>query len=338
MTFQESGIARKLAILNAIYQSSPPPSLEEIARSAGYRVAPTERALRQLIEQGIVRQEGDNYDIPLVWVSDVGTVLSTIKPWLHAKTESFYEIARDAAQIILTKSWAEARVEDVLLYGSTLQSKTPRDIDLVVFHSGGQLAEFEPTEYAQETKPGSQPIHDLTPDDPQTTRLDAYNTLSRLGYRKSLADNVVRLIGDRIAALDAGSPVSEEDIALVLRVWRNELTESTLGAVRDIHGIASVFDIHVMHTGLLGWKLPEDRAEKMKARGYNEQQIRQEIAHGMQHYAQLRNTAIQSCRDPTFWHSVFSEGKLYDKRAHDFSLGIEEKYPGALKLFETESR
>lgn len=279
---------------------------------AGYRPAPTVRALQQLVAQGIVRQDDGKYELGNDQLGEVLAALRVVNPWLQAQTESFYEIARDAAKIILTNSWAEARVEDVLLYGSTLRSESPRDIDLVIFHRGGhKLAEFEKSEYAAEAGKAidAQPIPDLPSDDVTTTRLDSYRTLSKLGYKIGLDDNVVRLIGDRIATLDAGS-VSEEGVASALRIWEPELTEFTIGARLDIHGIAHIFDVHVMHTGLL------DQSGS---------------------YTPYRDEAIHSCRDPTFWHRVLSEGRLYDRTTHDFSLGIEDKYPGALKLFEVQS-
>jgi predicted nucleotidyltransferase len=48
----------------------------------------------------------------------------------------------------------------------------------------------------------------------------------------------------------------------------------------------------------------------------------------------LRMCAIDACRDSTFWSTILSEGKIYDKSTHDFSLRVEDKYPGAAELFK----
>ena len=47
----------------------------------------------------------------------------------------------------------------------------------------------------------------------------------------------------------------------------------------------------------------------------------------------VRKYAVDSCRDPTFWFTILSEGRIYDRNTHDFSIKVEDKYPGALDLF-----
>ncbi|MBI2549021.1 hypothetical protein HYW21_06755 [Candidatus Woesearchaeota archaeon] len=300
--YQESIVLRNLAVLKRLTKSDA--SLDEIASSAGYRARPVERSLRLLSQQGLVEQIDGVYRF-CGDASQVGIALQLIDPWLNSANESFYEIARDTAAILHGKSWANARLEGVLLYGSTLRSDKPRDIDLVILHSGSKLIEFTPSRYADE---GTKEIYDVEPDHPSTRRLDAWSTLSTLGYRgKSdydIKNRAVRFVGERIESLDAGS-VPEERVQSFMS--SRECPEADVAAYLDIYGVSNVFDVHVLHTGLLG-----DQG------------------------AEQRSRAIASCNDPTFWHRVLSEGKLYDPKVHDFTLTIEEKYPGALQLFAAE--
>ncbi len=51
-------------------------------------------------------------------------------------------------------------------------------------------------------------------------------------------------------------------------------------------------------------------------------------------FEETRCYAVMQCTDPTFWASILEEGRLYDRETGDFSIPLEEKYPGAVDLFE----
>ncbi len=53
-----------------------------------------------------------------------------------------YDAARQIASIILRDSDTEAGITDLLLYGSTLTSPTPKDLDLLIIHFGQLLASY----------------------------------------------------------------------------------------------------------------------------------------------------------------------------------------------------
>ena len=279
-------------------------TIDELTSMTGYRPSQVQTAVEFLSASGIVQRNGSAYTSLLddVFLNDT---LNLLGPWMTRDTAEFYDVARDVAHIILAGSDPRAHVTDVMLYGSALSSFSPRDIDLIVFHDGLELQEFQVSKYAKEAAGAgiAENLHDLDASDPRTTRLPAFDVLRTLGSHSLAEPYVVSLVGKRIQHFDAGS-VDDAEIDLA----RKKLDRSTdsIDTECDIHGINNVFDLHVMHVGLL------------KARGLD-------IA---------RHAAIRSCKDPTFWHRALSSGKLYDPVVKDFATSIEEKYPGALSLFD----
>lgn len=57
------------------------------------------------------------------------------------ETKQFHSLAQGVAKIILENSWEANEVRSVLLYGSTLKSPSPRDIDLLILHFMGASLE-----------------------------------------------------------------------------------------------------------------------------------------------------------------------------------------------------
>ncbi|HZX11934.1 MAG TPA: hypothetical protein VFE88_00550 [Candidatus Nanoarchaeia archaeon] len=330
--FHDQAILRKLSILHrlALGERATP---EELATTTGYRTTQVKRSLEQLAQQGIITklhsQEG-HYLINQNYATPVLAAWIFIKTWIEP-TANFLDIARDSARAILTRSWSRCQVEDVLLYGSTLSSDHPRDIDLLILHQGDLLSSFERSIYFEER---SKPIPDLTAGDPKTTRFNAYDILRRLGYGDHLPKDqtVVRIVSERIAPLHAGK-VSQDKIKQWTRYTEEDGFDIT--ACLDINGVANVFDIHAMHTGLLD----DRRAARKKAEGYrflikDEAEIEECAARNFEEFSSWREEAIASSMDPTFWHRVLSQGKLYDLEKNDFTIPIETKYPEALRLFE----
>ena len=212
-----------------------------------------------------------------------------------------------------------------MLYGSTLNGEDPRDIDMVLLHSGYVLKEF--SRYA------SSKMYDVEPETEADARISSWCIFNQLGYRVDESDSVTKAVGKLIEGLGAGT-VTDEEIDEKRReheeCWKpnhrfgedEEELDLMEGAPEfdaefdlDIHGISKVFDIHVLNTDLL--RNPEDEVLREGVQG-------------------RRQGVIDSCGDLTYWYTVLSEGRLYDKRTHDFSILVEDKYPGALELFPSE--
>ncbi len=328
---QGAGIVmRNLRILEALQKG--PERLETIAENAGYLPQQVRRGLRQLEEQGIVaEQQGieestaapDNGLYAAV-NGDAARVLDMVTPWIEAARESFYEIAKDAARIIMTKSWEGAHIQDVLLFGSTLTSDKPSDIDLLILHSGGhKLVDWDI--YDNDALANIQ--YDAQPDAPGNTRYDGFEVLMNAGYQEGADrhDTVVKHIGERIAHLEMGT-LSEDRLR---RARENPQSHSYM----DVHGIANLFDVHVLNTHLLGVE-PNRPGGWLGFMGatYTEEGKARVIAE----WDEERARTIASCEDPMYWHTILSTGKLFDVKTGDFTVGIEDKYPGVLELFPSE--
>jgi predicted nucleotidyltransferase len=289
---------RNLRIIEALQIRGA--TLETLAENLGYLPQQIRRGLTQLEQQGIVAEDQNHYQL----LDDSTDPLTRmIQPWIQTARESFYDIAQDAARLLLTKSWHEARVEDVLLFGSTLTKKQPGDIDLVILHSGYRFKEFDRYDIIEEEK---RPSYDKPASDPDNARRDAYTHLRCAGYLDELADSVARHVGDRIAHMELGTESPE-----TVQAVEGSLPDHA-HAIIDVYGIENLFDIHVLHTKLL-----TDRVGQ---------------------FATKRDEAITQSDDPGYLHRVLSTGKLFDRKTDDFTLTIEDRYPGALELFPVMER
>ncbi len=47
-----------------------------------------------------------------------------------------------------------------------------------------------------------------------------------------------------------------------------------------------------------------------------------------------RNDKIRRCTDRTFWPSILESGRIYNKETRHFDMRINDKYPGAVELFQ----
>ncbi len=216
----------------------------------------------------------------------------------------YYEIARDTAEIILTKSWKEVRVKDVMLFGSTLRWKQdhnviPNDIDMLIMHNGGDLYEFDWDIY------GSLKDWVQKSDEPVAKgnkRYDAYVIFFRLGFKEWSKENAV------VESRKGKGFVADSALQNILRrVERLGIRPpSSVTRFDDRDFFAKMFDVHVLSTGLFG----ED--------SYAERN---------------REEAINSCRDRTFWYTVLRTGKIYNPKGQDFNVHVEERYPGILSFF-----
>ena len=207
------------------------------------------------------------------------------------------EIARDTAKIIIEDSWESSRIRDVLLYGSTLRSGVPEDIDLLIIHGGLKFGSF--------SLPNSDiPSKDLRLDRPvgeDNPRDYSSVILSNCGYkegREFMEDNVYKKL--------------------------ERLLEERYGFIYpDSSLVDDLFDVNILSTKILDVNASDDDLmDHVWDWGTHK-----DISYN------ARERAIESCRDPTFWHTILSGGRIYDMDKQDFTIGVEEKYPGALDLF-----
>ncbi len=229
----------------------------------------------------------------------------------------FYEIAKDAAEIIHEKSWEGHRVKDVLLYGSTLNSDSPSDIDLLIIHDSIKLKDF--SIYTDKPLKVDEPVGK------ENARERSYSIFHQLSYKyeERRNDTVVAAIGKRIAPLNLGTCTNEEIKKAdekYRKIFENVFPDKfDVSNVIDLYGIDNIFDVHVLHTKAL----IDDSGKK-----------RESIS--VKTPSEIRKEAIESCKDKKFWHTILSEGRIYDKSTHDFSQTVEEKYPRALSLFPSK--
>lgn len=320
--FTENLVLRNLAILQTLVKGNA--TLEELAAEAKCAVGSLSGPLRMLREQGLVAEGSGSYS--LAEGKKTEEILAMVAPWASYFNASFYDIAKDTAKIILEKSWEEVKVEGVMLFGSTLRRDNPNDIDLLILHSGNKLSPY--TRYSE--REGKMQYD--APTGKGNVRERSFNLLRYTGYRIDSNERAVAHIGRRIEQLGAGPALSE-------RV-QQDIEERGADVVcndEDIYGIETVFDVQAMSTALLGDAKPlELEARTHAAYGSDENREREYQDYWRylrKRIAGERQDAVKNCRDPTFWHTILSEGRLYDPARHDFTIPIEEKYPGALALF-----
>jgi len=308
----ENLVMRNFSVLERLAQSDA--TLTELAQSAKCRQGDLSSSIQILQDQELVSQSGERYE--LADREATTRIIETINPWIAYFNGKFYDIAKDTAKAIHEKSWGANGVVDVMLYGSTLTSKSPKDIDLLVIHDGGRLRPFSPYSTLRVDEPVGK----------ENARDSAYGIFRQLGYKTEGRgnDSVAVAVGKRIAGLGAGN-FTEEEIAEKTKDWERVSREifkfhdePDVSNSYDVHGINNIFDVIVLHAGAL----MADANEQVAGR------------YGT--ITGMRNSAVESCRDPTFWHTILSEGRIYDREKHDFSLRVEDKYAGAVDLFPSK--
>lgn len=219
------------------------------------------------------------------------------------------QIAQEAARLCFEYSYHDAMLRDVLLFGSTLrQNKDPEDIDLVILHKGWKLEEFDKDPYGE--KKDAKPKHDK-PIGEDNLRQHSSAIFHQLGYRNIEEFDYFEF---RNTWDEEHGQANREDFQAAFEkaqedYWvRRSLNSVDTQIIKLVYprSVDDIFDVHVLSTVLFG----DER----------------HIEHG-------RREAMRSCRDPTFWYTVLTEGRLYDSSTKDFTLEVDEKYPGATELF-----
>mgnify|MGYP004001083087 FL=1 len=254
--------------------------------------------------------------------------------------ENPLEIAGDVARVILEESYRKG-VKDVLLFGSAIRGEEPKDLDLLALHNLYELNKFGMfTKYNEKT-------HRVEPDldkniedqrfmamhileamgsknidDPRDVKQFLYDHFHSNKFDLGLirSDNVfsgnvqfrcsqygLGLIDVEIKSGSAYSEVLEKVFDEVDKAVAKDLVLTKVAALMEARGLGleENLDLHAMNNGLLVPKGVRDRT-----------------------------LAIKQCRDPTFWHSILSEGRLYNLDSGKFEVPVGDKYPQALDLFK----
>lgn len=234
----------------------------------------------------------------------------------------FYNTAKDVARIIREKSYDDHHIVEVMLYGSTLRNKSPRDIDLLIIHEGSNLKTFSPY---------SRLIFDNAVTKDENARDSAFLIFKNLGYKTQKEDSVLNAVCNRVSKIDIET-LAKEEISETDKTWRGrykreytkEWIESWRISPTDILKINAIFDVNVLHSRIL-----------KPYPGYDPNGIL-DPEHHLEVFHSLKKEAIKRCRDPTFWYTILSEGRIYDLDKNDFSLKVEDKYPEALSFFPSK--
>jgi hypothetical protein len=313
--FHENLVMRNLNVLVRLTQGEA--TLEELAKTTKCRVGDLGSSIRILQDQGLIQHSEGKYR--LMDRDRTQQVLQTINPWISYFNGAFHDIAKDVAKIIFEKGYEDRRVVDVMLYGSALTSPSPSDIDLLIIHNhGAKMKCFSPYETLRVDEPVGE----------NNARDSAFGILRKLGYKYEGKgnDSVVAAVGERIAGLGMGRYTAGE-IDGESREWERtsrevfEYTDKPNVATNiDLYGIEGLFDINVLDALFLQRTVPNAREDS--------------AVHSM--VPSMREEAIKSCRDQTFWHTILTEGRLYDRAKHDFTIRVNDKYPGATDLFPSK--
>jgi hypothetical protein len=273
------------------------------------------------------------------------------------------DLARHIAAIILESAYRKSYgngfygVHDVLLFGSAVRGEPAEDIDMLIVHNTKELQEFslDPyTLYLDGIKPkeavthADQPVsaknntreipgiilkdmgcpvlkNRKNPDAPELVELIYLDGFWEL-VPESLQDVLPPFVLDEdgrnnLARYDQFRDAyglwyeqhGTEDVLFKDAVYKQFFeihVDTQVKALLDSQGleISSTLDLHVMHFNALSRS------------GKRWRKKRQELIH-------------KKCRDPTFWYTVLSEGRLYDPTVGDFVTEIGDKYPRALEYF-----
>ena len=88
---------------------------------------------------------------------------------------------------------------------------------------------------------------------------------------------------------------------------RSRMVSTKVKALMEEHGLNldEVLDLHVMNVGLLSAGEMQDE----------------------------RDIVVAQCTDPTFWNTVLTTGRLYNRDSGKFEIPVDQKYEGASQLF-----
>lgn len=263
------------------------------------------------------------------------------------------DIAQEVAKIILEHSYRiedsrfpifNQSVKDVLLFGSALE-KEGHDVDLLAIHNLSCLKKYGViTKYDDKE---SCVVPDLNPE-------------------KTFEDGVYR--ASSILDSIGGKTFNDESFTVIFTL-KELFRERILPNLEEISPAGTVYrgkKIEIPYVGKIEFKdaetkykamdqfdrIVKDRIEEMrvikkiedlfKSCGFETREINSILDLQIMHQDLLfpdkmqeeRELAIKQCRDPTFWYTVLSFGRLYNPDSGKFEAPITDKYPHALELFK----
>ncbi len=255
-------------------------------------------------------------------------------------------LAESVAKCIVEDSYqslifSDKTVEDVLLFGSTVRGQESHDIDLVIVHHDQRLEEFETTRrYDEKTL---RYVVDFEKKMEGTKIYSPQRILEELGYRGGLFSEESFLIHqDCINLLRYAS--RGEHYSGTYELGRSDLlikimAEDYEGFARELHTKEDELISHIKQQ-MVVYKVKE----MFTSRGLKVQEdldvlvLGEKLLHAGVETDVRRNILIEICRDPTFWQTVLSEGRLYNFGTGKFDVAVGEKYPEALELFSREKK
>jgi len=285
MAFKDDMINKNFRVLFELQKG--PKNLEDLARQAKLRTGQLRTPLKILQEKGLVKEDTGLYS--LTPSEDTDRVLRLVQPWMSYFDGDLYEVAKDVAAIILTKSWEDVEVRDVLAVGSLLDNDSPDDIDMIVLHEGYRLREFSRDPYNEIENPI---YHSDEKPSEKNRRFRGSTILRQLGYPMALTDS---------------NPTMQYKASVFYHVLKRveglsfEVPEMLSDSQNE--ELSALFDLHVLSISLF----EPDNLTRMEA--------------------------VENCKDNRFWYQALKSGRLYDPRTHDFTMPLEDKYPGAIELF-----
>lgn len=256
------------------------------------------------------------------------------------------DVAEGVAKIIFEHSYRSYfsetnRVNDLLLFGSALTGTSynsgevsePHDIDLLVIHDLFELNTYGLfTVYDEgELKCVPDPEGDIT-----KQRYDSSSILESMGSRQvpdflEARDKIFNSFrGWVLQRREDNEPIwGNVDLPYLGEI---EIEEGDFKSVYD--QVRKLYHEKVEQEGV-GYKA----AKFLEGKGLEVREVLDLIVmnRNLLHPEKAqedRELAIQQSKDPTFWYTIFSEGKLYDHVTETFSVSVEDKYPGTLELFK----
>ena len=247
------------------------------------------------------------------------------------------DLAEKVAETILRDSYKDGRdesiVKDVLLFGSTLLSGEAHDIDMLAIHNSYPLNEFVfATIYDEKIgRTIPHPTANIQEGFYRPTRIlkamggeGIYNLLEmrfeiEAVERRQMSE--MRVLGDHyLGTLDLPyvgeikflKPVPYETVFDAVKSAINEklVNKMVVTKVKALMeecelDVDKALDLHVMSRDLLS-------AKEMQ----NEREI-----------------VIAQCKNPTFWNTILTTGRLYNLDSGKFEIPLYQKYKGGSQLF-----
>lgn len=250
------------------------------------------------------------------------------------------DLAQQVAGIIVRDSYkaggVQSCIQDVLLFGSTLNNKPAHDIDLLVIHQHAPLNQFGfATLYNEHTAelvphPTANLIEKFYRPEAILESLGGAGIYDFSGIIEKIdaaaheqlreSTSITRVPGDQylgklelpyIGEIEWVKPVPFQTVLdsikrAVDEKLRSKMVSTKMNALMNEHELDmdSVLDLHVMDARLLFGELPDER-----------------------------KIIVAQCQDPTFWNTVLTTGRLYSCDSGKFEIPLEQRYPSASQVF-----